>query len=125
MPHLPPICRALRQAVRDAGITQTALAAMLIEKQQTVSAWMKGREPKLDDLARIERTLNLPSGHLLRTAGYVEERTTVREAILTDTALAPGFRDVVLVTYDAGVDQSTKERQRSSGPRVTSAHPQE
>ena len=116
---MPPICVALRRAVEEAGITQDALGDRLEEKQQTVSAWLNKREPKLDDLARIEKVLGLTRGHLVRAAGYVEDPATVRDSIAGDVGLTQRWRDVVLVVYDSSVADSARDRKSDPTAKST------
>lgn len=113
---MPPICVALRRVVEEAGLSQKAFGELLNEKQQTVSAWLRRREPKLDDLARIEAALDLKPGYIFRAAGYVKDPSTVRDAIVGDTRLTQQWRDIVLVVYDSSVAQS--DRERNSVPTV-------
>ena len=67
----------LAEAIRSSyqgRMTQAEIAAALGVAQNTVSRWSTGDvEPRLDDIADLERVLGLPSGYILRSAGYVED----------------------------------------------------
>lgn len=95
------ICTAVRQAVADSGLTQQDIGDRLGESQQTLSAWIKNREPKLDDLARIEETLGLARGYLVRAAGYVDELLTVEDALEADSTIPANLKPALLAAIDA------------------------
>lgn len=97
----PPICDAIRTAVTNSGLTQEAVANALGEKQQTISGWMNRREPKLDDLVRLEEVLEKPAGYLLRMAGYVDEVVDTFQCITADPHLTEPHRELLLASYDA------------------------
>lgn len=104
----------MRAAVKASGLTQEALAAQLNEKQQTISGWMLLREPRLDDLVRIEQILGKPRGFLLRSAGYVADATSARDAILGDPKLSESHRALLLATYDSAVKLASSIEARIS-----------
>ena len=77
---------AVGAAIRTAytGLyTQTELARRIGVAQNTLSRWTTGEvEPSLSDLIAIEDACELPRGHILRSAGLVEEIGTPEQAIV-------------------------------------------
>jgi hypothetical protein len=70
---------ALTDVLRDlfADKTQAAIAAELTDfglkaDQTKVSAWVRGRQPSLDQIALIEQWAGKPRGWVLARAGYVD-----------------------------------------------------
>lgn len=112
----PPICVAVRSAIRGSGLTQEAVASQLNEKQQTISGWMLAREPRLDDLRRIEEVLHKPKGFLLRTAGYVDDLVDCRECLRGDTRLNEPHRALLLAAYDSAVELAKREDRTRKTP---------
>lgn len=104
-------------------MTQTELADKMGTTQPQVVQWEKDRVPGVDQVADLERAMKLPGGYLLRAAGYVDEVRTVEDAVANDDSLLPGYRQVVLMTYETAVasSASTAERKaRDSTPDETS-----
>lgn len=56
---------------------------------QQLQKWASGEEPRLDNLRRIEVALDPErmAGWLLRAAGYVDDPTSLEEAIEADPRL--------------------------------------
>lgn len=75
----PAICRAISDAIDQAGITEQELADRLRVRQSSVWKWRTKREPRLDRIVAIEDALGLGRGELLRRAGYVKDRPTRRQ----------------------------------------------
>lgn len=69
--QLPPLCRALRLAVKETGVNQSELARRLNEKQTRINRYFNDREPSHAMVGRIERAMDLPSGWLWVHAGYL------------------------------------------------------
>jgi transcriptional regulator with XRE-family HTH domain len=95
-----PICKAIRAAREDAGLSQVELARRLDGVSQSMIArWESVSEPSLSVIARIERELQLPKGELLRAAGYVGGVVSVGVAIAEDPRLDDRARRVLLASY--------------------------
>lgn len=94
----------------ERGLSQKELATAIGEKQQTVSAWRRQREPKLDDLRKIEVALRLPAGHFVRLAGYVPPEVPVEDMILSDDRLPPAERSLLSRTYRLAIESSPAAR---------------
>ncbi len=116
MPGPPPICAAIRAAVLASGMTQKAIASQMGEKQQTISGWMGSREPRLNDIVKLERSLGLTRGYLLRAGGYVDELQSTADCIRADPDLLPPHRELVLATYESARSLGS----RSKRMRITS-----
>lgn len=101
----PPICDAVRRLYEASGLTQAGFAARLGTSQQAVQRWCTSQEPKLDDLAHIERSFDLPLGTLLRDAGYVAEVVTVQEAIRAAAGVSLEAKELLIATYEAALRQ--------------------
>ena len=101
---------AVGAAIRTAytGLyTQTELAKRVGVAQNTLSRWTTGEvEPSLSDLIAIEDACELPRGHILRSAGLVEEIGTPEQAIATDHRLDRSRRQLLLAAYHAALGQS-------------------
>lgn len=108
--RLPAVCVALRHAREEAELTQEGLAGRLHLAQSTIQKWEGGREPRLDRIATLETAMGYRRGHLLRLAGYVEEASTAREALLADPSLTPNHRETMVASYDVSVQLSSKAR---------------
>ncbi len=119
---VPPICRAIRQALDESGVTQEALAARLGVRQSSIQKWATHREPRLDRVLTIEQALGHPRGYLLRLAGYVQEARSTEEVIRADTRLLPDGRDSVLDLYRSFVSRSAAKRE-APAPRVSPRAP--
>ncbi len=115
-PLPPPICSAVRSAVRSSGLTQEALAARMGEKQQTISGWMLTREPRLNDISRIEKALDKPGGFLLRAAGYVADPVRTRECLLADPNLVEAHRQLLIASYDSAIELARREARTRRRP---------
>lgn len=92
-----------RAIERERGrMSQTKLAEAIDVTQPMVSDWEAGKKrPGIDQLEKIERTLNLPAGFFLRIGGYVDtadERST-EKAIMADAVLGPGPKEMLLAAY--------------------------
>lgn len=114
---VPAVCVAIRAAIHGSGLTQDRVGELLGEKQQTVSGWTRRREPRLDDLRRIEAVLDRPLGTILRAAGYVSgDPVSPRQALVADPALGAQQRELVRTVYDAAVGQSSAGRHADGRP---------
>lgn len=87
---VPPICAAIAQAVALSGESLAAIAVRAKVPYQSLQKWADGREPKLSNVAKLERALrpNAPAGWLLVAAGVVECPTTTEVAIRGDGRLS-------------------------------------
>lgn len=113
----PPICVAVREAWQESGISQGDLALELGEKQQTISGWMLTREPRLDDLMRLEEALGKPRGFLLRAAGYSEDVQDCRDCLRYHPTLLDAYRDLLLASYDSALALSKSSREQRTRKR--------
>ncbi|MGH9032133.1 MAG: helix-turn-helix domain-containing protein [Acidimicrobiia bacterium] len=78
----------IREARRDAGLTQAELATRVGTTQSAVSAWERGKEtPRVDTLARILRACGFEADLVLR--GRDDED---RSLIAMHLGLSPGAR---------------------------------
>ena len=60
------ISKKLSEAIRQSGITQTALAEKIGVRQQQISCYIKGHTlPSLDTLSRLCTVLDLDSNEIL------------------------------------------------------------
>ena len=102
----------LAEAIRGSyqgRMTQAEIAAALGVAQNTVSRWSTGDvEPRLDDIADLERVLGLPVGYILRSAGYVEDTLRPEDAVAADHRLDPARRELLLAAYRAALRQSRR-----------------
>lgn len=63
--------QTLQSALKDAGLSQQALASAVGVGQQTVSKWVTGLAmPRPEKIEVLERVLGVPKGKLGRAAGY-------------------------------------------------------
>ena len=108
--RVPPVCAALRQAREEAALTQDELARRVGLAQSSIQKWEGGREPRLDRIALLEAAMGCPRGHVLRLAGYVEEATSARDALLRDPSLTPSHRETMVASYDVSVRLSSNAR---------------
>lgn len=82
--------------------TQDTLAAASGIPQQTISRLARGEaNPRLTQLADIERACDRPVGWILICAGYVADVTTVPEAIAVAPELDDSQRQILLDAYEA------------------------
>lgn len=92
---------AIRQACKDAGITQKQIAQATAKDQSTISAWMNGENwAALGSLPIIDDLCGKPAGYILRLAGFVEPDTSVPAAIAADPLLDDSGRELVAMAYD-------------------------
>lgn len=102
----------LAAAIRDAyagRLTQMQLATELGVAQNTISRWSTGDvEPRLDDIARLEKACSLPRGYILRSAGYIDEFLGPEDVIAGDSRLDQPRRDLLLAAYRAALSQSKR-----------------
>lgn len=102
------LATAIRQAYAG-RLTQMQLAAELGVAQNTISRWSTGDvEPRLDDIARLEKACSLPRGYILRSAGYIEEFVGPEDVIAGDSRLDQPRRDLLLAAYRAALSQSKR-----------------
>ena len=93
--------------------TQRAVAQHIGVHDSTVTRWINGAiEPTLQDLAAIEEVAGRPRGFIIRAAGYVDDVTTVVEAIEMDPGLTISARDALLNAYRGALLASAEERGR-------------
>lgn len=118
---MPAICRALRETLGEHEVTTTELAVAVGEKQQTVSLWTLRREPKLDDLYKVEAHLGLAHGYLTARAGYVDWPASTLDMIERDTGLTPTWRRLVVSAYGTALDGSATDRSRSASSAPAAA----
>lgn len=101
---------------RKGRASQAELALAVGVTQPMISDWEKGKEkrPSLQHLYAIERFLDLPRGHFLRIAGYVDDpcQRTTEDAIRADTSLAVAYRDNLILAYRAFVAATKEEQSR-------------
>lgn len=100
--QVPPICRAIRHARADAGITTHELARRAGVSQSMVTRYETSREPTLDMIRVLEKALRLRRGELLRAAGYVPSSAngvSVVHALRSDARLDERARAALLASY--------------------------
>lgn len=74
--RLSPLTEAFRVACEVAGLTQEQLAERLGVHQTTVSKWLLGKaQPPLEHLPIVDALCGEPRGHILRLAGYVDDKS--------------------------------------------------
>ena len=93
---------ALEEAITRSGLSQDEVSRRLAfpRGQGSISEWKAGRkEPRPHIVFALERVLGVPPGGLSIHLGYLPpeavESSTVT-AILTDTKINPGLREVLL-----------------------------
>ena len=107
----PALAHAIRAAY-SGRLTQRELAGHLGVAQNTVSRWATGEvEPRLDDIAAIERACGLVPGHVLRAAGYVADDLDPMAVVASDHRLDNPRRELLLATYRAALEQATTRDQ--------------
>jgi transcriptional regulator with XRE-family HTH domain len=95
-------------------LSQRRLAGILDVNPSTVSRWIAGEYlPTLDDIAAVEQACNRPLGWILHLAGYVEDVTTVEQAVAMDSRLTDSARQALLDAYEGAVAASQAERRRN------------
>lgn len=118
---------AMREAIRQAGLSQAAFGQALAEEEgrdgpyhQTVVAdWLAGRyQPSMEATFAAERVLDLAPGALSRHLGYLPsyliEPASVADAIDADPALTPAARSMLKAAYAAAVDELDRSSSRRS-----------
>lgn len=99
-PTVAKMGRALRSAYKAAGIRQKDIAAAVGKDQTSVSAWIRGENwPPLEALPIIDELCRQARGHILRLAGFVEDKTDVLAAIEQDPELRDPDRDALVFLY--------------------------
>ena len=94
-----PVCRAIRRAREDVGMSQGELARRLGVSQSMVARWESTSEPMLSVINRVETVLGMPRGDLLRAAGYVSDVVSVGRAVEDDPLLDERARRTLLSAY--------------------------
>lgn len=88
-------------------LTQAELAALLGVSQNTISRWSTGvSEPTLETFIRIESVCGLAQGHILRSAGYVQELGAAEDFIAADHRLDDVRRNLMLSLYLVALHQA-------------------
>lgn len=101
--------KAIYDTRTAAGISQGDLADAIEVAQPRISDWEAGQpevERALDVLAAIEEACERPRGHILKRAGYVEDITDARTAIIDDPLLDAAAREAVLGVYEVFLRRS-------------------
>lgn len=104
------------RARREAGLTQSDLAARLGVDQRTVSRLEAGRRPYVDQVLAIDAACGRPAGWILRSAGLIDEISgeTAEAAIDQDPLLTEHWRALVLASYRAAASGSADEVRSSA-----------
>lgn len=101
---------AMRVALAEAGVSQTALGAGLGYVQGTVAAWLAGTNSiSLVDLLRVDMALGRRRGKLLDDAGVIDPRSLL-EAIDDDKALDEQGRDELRGAYEKAIAGTARRR---------------
>lgn len=99
---------ALRQVLKDRGLTQTAFALDYGAAPATVSQWVTGRSvPDPPDVFRLEEELGLPPATLSRHLGFQPFTTDLRnhgtssvpDAVRADPLLDEPIKEGLLAYY--------------------------
>jgi len=109
--------RWLRQALHDSRVGNAAnLARSTGVADSTVSRWLAGTAPDIDQCRKLAGALGVPmlevvvrAGHLTRAEAQLREARAVvpvvrlepREALVGDDSLADDARVILLAAYDA------------------------
>lgn len=96
----PPLCRALRIASIETGVSQTELARRLGERQNRITRYFNDREPSHEMVQRIEDAMELPSGWLLAMAGYLRMPRTRAEWDAIDPAISEDGKLMLAQLYE-------------------------
>lgn len=82
----------IRDARREAGLTQADLGARLGTTQSAVSSWEHGRDmPRVDTLARILKACGFEADLVLRHRSDVDRSQVIRGTRQTPTERAEAF----------------------------------
>lgn len=98
-PQIPPMCRALRLASIEKGVSQAELARRLGERPTRINRYYTEREPSHTMVKRMEQALDLPSGWLWSHAGYLQSPHTFEEWLALDPQLSDDGRKMLLNMY--------------------------
>lgn len=116
----PPLCRALRLASIETGVSQAELARRLGKKGSRIGRYFVDREPDHAMIMRIEDALGLPSGWLLSVAGYLRPPKTFSEWLAVDANVSADGKVMLQRLYD---QLSESYRARHGGLVATEATP--
>lgn len=107
----------LGQAILDAlgDRTQTWLANELGIDGSVVSRLVSGQitEVTVQRIYELETALKVSRGTLLRAAGYIEDKTTVLDAIVADKRISPEQKRTLRNIYEMSVSANNGKVRRS------------
>lgn len=107
---VPRICAFVERERLQQDTSYAAVGTRLGVTTSTAQRLCKTQEPKLDQLAILERWWHLPAGFFVRAAGYVDDVLTVDDAVHMDPSLTPVGREAVLAVYGSFVNKDRRRK---------------